>query len=94
MQEADIKKLDAPLTNEELKTAIFGLTSGKACGPDGFPVEFWKTFWNEVGDVYMDMARESVVDGVFPVSLSGDVLMVLPKKGYLANPGNWSQYHC
>lgn len=38
------KELDAPLSLEELCFAITAMQSNKAPGPDGFPIEFLKTF--------------------------------------------------
>lgn len=36
--------LDEAITQEEIKAAVMGMKSGKAMGPDGFPVEFFKSF--------------------------------------------------
>ncbi|KAL6464153.1 hypothetical protein MHYP_G00264700 [Metynnis hypsauchen] len=41
--------LDLPLTLEELKTAVFQMSPGRAPGIDGLPVEFYKTFWDHIG---------------------------------------------
>lgn len=35
-------KLDADVTLEEIKAAIHSFPSGKACGPDGFGIEFYR----------------------------------------------------
>lgn len=36
--------LDAEITTEEIKEAVFQLPKGKACGPDGMPAEFYQHF--------------------------------------------------
>lgn len=33
---------------EEIKEAIFGMKNNKAPGPDGFPAEFYKHFWDTI----------------------------------------------
>ena len=38
--------LTAPYTEEEIRKAIFQMEHNKAPGPDGFPAEFYQTFWD------------------------------------------------
>lgn len=38
-----------PVTTDEIKGAIFSMNSYKACGPDGFQLIFFKTYWHIVG---------------------------------------------
>lgn len=38
------KELDNDLTTEEISQSIQNINSGKAPGPDGLPIEFYKTF--------------------------------------------------
>ena len=40
--------LEGPLTEEELYRALQSCKNNKSPGSDGFPAEFYKTFWNEV----------------------------------------------
>lgn len=36
--------LDTPLTSNDLESALYKMTTGRAPGPDGFPIEFLKHF--------------------------------------------------
>jgi hypothetical protein len=39
-------------TEKEVKEAIFHMEHNKAPGPDGFPIEFYQTFWETIkGDL-------------------------------------------
>ncbi|MCI20639.1 hypothetical protein A2U01_0041801, partial [Trifolium medium] len=40
--------LAAPITNEEVKHAIFSMSPWKAPGPDGFPAGFYQKSWDIV----------------------------------------------
>ncbi|XP_039120313.1 uncharacterized protein LOC120256691 [Dioscorea cayenensis subsp. rotundata] len=44
----DLSHLERPFSMEEVKKAVFDLGSDKAPGPDGFPMMFFKIFWEIV----------------------------------------------
>lgn len=37
------------VTSEEVCSALIDIPAGKGSGPDGFNVEFYQFFWNEIG---------------------------------------------
>jgi hypothetical protein len=44
--------LTAEYSKEEIRNAIFQMEHNKAPGPDGFPAEFYQTFWDTIkGDL-------------------------------------------
>lgn len=53
----DLSKLSVDLgnsiirevTSEEVCSALIDIPAGKSSGPDGFNVEFYQFFWNEIG---------------------------------------------
>nr|GEZ74736.1 hypothetical protein [Tanacetum cinerariifolium] len=53
----NMKKLDAekvvelikPVTDEEIKDALFSIDVNKASGPDGYTLKFFKAAWSVVG---------------------------------------------
>jgi hypothetical protein len=45
-----LRPLVDPITLTEVKQAVFTLTKDKASGPDGFPIEFFQTYWDIVRD--------------------------------------------
>lgn len=45
-----IHALQAPIGHEDVKRVLFSMDSGKAPGPNGFSVGFFKCAWNVVGE--------------------------------------------
>lgn len=44
-RQVDLSQLDHPFTMDEVKQAVFELGGEKGPGPDGFPIQFFKQFW-------------------------------------------------
>lgn len=61
--------LDRALTIEELFEAIGDISSGKAPGSNGLPIEFSKTFKKQLARPLLDMYKESFIEGAHPDSL-------------------------
>jgi hypothetical protein len=40
--------MSAPFSVEEIKKVIFEMKHNSAPGPDGFPAEFFQTFWDTI----------------------------------------------
>jgi hypothetical protein len=47
--------LTAEYSEEEVINAIFQMEHNKAPGPDGFPTEFYQTFWDTIKDDLLDL---------------------------------------
>jgi hypothetical protein len=47
--------LTAEYSEEEVRKAIFQLKHNKAPGPDGFPSEFYQTFWDTIKGDLLDL---------------------------------------
>ena len=84
-----LAELDAALTLGELERALQGMQCGKAPGLDGIPVDFYKSFWPEVGEDLLAMLIDSLAGGRLPVSCRRAVLTLLPKKGDLTDIRCW-----
>lgn len=53
LTQEETTKVEAPITLNELKNAIFSMKKGKSPGWDGIPPEFYATFWEELGAIYV-----------------------------------------
>uniref|UniRef100_A0A3B5R0Z3 Reverse transcriptase domain-containing protein n=1 Tax=Xiphophorus maculatus TaxID=8083 RepID=A0A3B5R0Z3_XIPMA len=71
--------LDSPLTIEDLSEAIDSMNSGKTPGPDGLPIEFYKTFKNKLILPLLNMYEESYEAGILPDSLRLATITLLLK---------------
>lgn len=81
--------LDTELSFQELTVAVGQLGTGRSPGIDGLPSEFYKRFWNCIGQDLYEVLCECRKDGYLSVSCKRAVLSLLPKKGDLSLLKNW-----
>ena len=43
---------------EELEKVVYGMTTGKALGPDGFPIEFFQEFLEIINFDLLEVVQE------------------------------------
>ena len=72
--------LEAPLTLEELRAALFDIKLGKSLRHDGVVVEFYKSFWNLIGDDYLRMIHENISLGWLLAGLTQGMIALLHKR--------------
>lgn len=73
--------LDKNLRVEELSVAMKDLSSGKAPGPDGLPIELYKTFAEKLLPHLLEVFNESFEKGILPPSLRAAIISLLLKPG-------------
>jgi hypothetical protein len=71
--------LEAPITKEELRTALFQMHPDKSPGPDGFNPAFFQNFWHLCGDDVFMAAKDWLQRGYFPSSLNETNICLIPK---------------
>ncbi|KAK0146906.1 Transposon TX1 uncharacterized protein [Merluccius polli] len=81
--------LGEPLTMRELCTALQSMKGGKAPGIDGLTVDFYKAFWEELGEDFLSVVNESFKEKTLPYSCRRAAITLLPKKGDLQDIKNW-----
>ncbi|KAK1692257.1 hypothetical protein QYE76_008954 [Lolium multiflorum] len=72
--------LVAEFTEKEVKDAIFQMELNKSPGPDGFPAEFYQTFWEVIKDDLMSMFKQLHSGELQLFKLNFGVITLLPKK--------------
>lgn len=73
--------LERPFCKEEFLTAIASVQCGKAPGPDGFPIEFFKVFSKELSSILLSVYEESSQLGTLPETMRQAVISLIHKKG-------------
>ena len=80
--DADDKNiLDSDISKNEVLEAIKSLNNNKAPGPDGFPIEYYKTFQDKLLSPLTDMFKEALSNKTLPSSLELATITLLPKPG-------------
>ena len=82
--------LERPLNRQEVDNSIKDMQRGKAPGPDGFPVEFYKKFSLKLIPLLLNMFKYSFEQTALPKSLTEALITVLLKPG--KDPVDCSSY--
>ena len=72
-------ELEAPLELKELEAALKGMSRNKTPGSDGFSVEFYQRFGNDIKHFFIQMVMESVQGNALPKTLKEGILTLVPK---------------
>lgn len=89
LSEKEHDELDSPLSFGELSQAVQEMSSGKSPGLDGLSAEFFKSFWNLIGEDLYGVFLECIEQGTLPLSCRRAILTLIPKKGDLGCLKNW-----
>ena len=73
--------LNKELEKTEVDVALKSLKNNKSPGPDGYSAEFFKFFWDQLGDFCFCMIKESLDCCELPGSLTRGIITCLPKQG-------------
>ncbi|KAG7522338.1 hypothetical protein JOB18_019938 [Solea senegalensis] len=73
--------LELPFRLTEISNAISAMQSGKAPGPDGYPIEFYKKFSTKLAPLILEMLNDSVGTGALPRTLTEASITLIPKPG-------------
>ena len=75
------ESIDGPLTYTEIHMALKQMKNNKTPGIDGFPAEFFKVFWKQLGMLILKALNNSFEKGTLSTSLRQCLIVCLPKKG-------------
>lgn len=81
LQDEDRDLLDADISETEVLQAMNSLQNNKTPGPDGFPIEYYKTFSKKLLTPIVNMIKEALENKKLPDSLEIATLTLLPKPG-------------
>ena len=81
--------LEKRFSMDELKSAISMMKDNKTPGPDGLSVEFYKAFFNELGDELLDLYNSNFENGELCSTHYMAVIRLVYKKGDRRDLKNW-----
>lgn len=81
IREADKTDLEEYITGTEINTALKCLSNGKTHGEDGFSIEFYKTFQNELIPYLTMLYNYAITSQSIPASIRTAVITTIPRQG-------------
>ena len=71
---------DMRINIEEIQKAVNDLANNKCPGPDGFPCEFYKVFWSDIGHLVFDSFIKTYENGELSPTQKQGIINLIPKK--------------
>lgn len=81
------QRLISPVSEEEVKSAVFGMHPDKSPGHDGLNPWFFQAYWNIVGVDVIKFCQNFFEKGELPVGLNRTLVCLIPK---VSQPHNMS----
>lgn len=92
--EVDCSMLVEEVTEEEILRVLFVMPSNKSPGPDGFPSEFFKTFWHVLAHDFTVSIQSVFRYGFLPKGVNSTILALVPKKSDLMEMRDFRPIAC
>ncbi|KAK4380903.1 hypothetical protein Sango_3019400 [Sesamum angolense] len=86
--------LDAPVTRNEIKEAIFDIEEDSAPGPDGYTSAFFKAAWPVVGEAISEAIVEFFRTGKLLKQVNATLLALIPKVHKPAHVSDYRPISC
>ena len=72
--------MNSPITSTEIKTVIKNLPTNKSPGPDGFIVEFYQKFREELTPILLKLFQKIVEESKLPNSFCEATITLIPEQ--------------
>ena len=93
LNQEEIENINRPITSTGIETVIKNLTTNKSPGPDGFTVEFYQTFREELTPILLKLFQNIAEGGTLPNSLYKVTITLIPKPKMSQKKKTTGQYH-
>ncbi|GJT51845.1 RNA-directed DNA polymerase, eukaryota [Tanacetum coccineum] len=74
-----ILELESPISNEDIRTAVWGCGVDKSPRPDGFTFEFFRKYWTVVGPDFCIAVKWFFDHGDFAIGCNSSFVALIPK---------------
>jgi hypothetical protein len=81
--------LRAPIAMHEIEDALKSMKSGNSPGPNGILAEFYKIYWELIGDDYLNMISLAIQAGWLPTGVTKGLISLIHKGGERRKLTNW-----
>lgn len=85
----ETQSCERQITIEEIEEAVKQAKLNKAPGMDGLPVEFYKTFWPQIKNIFLKIVLHFQNTGQLPPSMKRTAIIPIPKNGDRTLLKNW-----
>ena len=79
----------SPLSLEDLRSVIFGLSSSSACGDDGISIHMFRMSFDSIGEVILHLVNSSITQSDVPSSWKHSLVHPILKSGDPSDPSNF-----
>ena len=79
LDETEKQLCEGLITKDEVKTVLKAMANCKSPGSDGYPAEFYKFFWNDIGEYILNSLNESFQVGELSQTQKQGIITLLPK---------------
>ncbi|KAI0523207.1 hypothetical protein KFK09_005601 [Dendrobium nobile] len=80
-----VNLLTIPVSDVEIKEAIFHGSSNSSPGPDGFNFEFYKSTWLITGPLVCKAVKSFFSKGYLPINVKATAIALIPKSTHASN---------
>ena len=79
LNQEEIENLNGPITSMDIETVIKNLLTNKSPGPDGFTVEFYQKFREELTPILLKLFQEIAEEGKLRNPFYEATITLIPK---------------
>jgi mannosylglycoprotein endo-beta-mannosidase len=91
---ASISSLLAPVSDADIKHALFAIADDKAPGPDGFSSCFFKKSWDVVGQDFCLAMRDFFESGALLKQINHCIIALIPKSANASSTSDFRSISC
>ena len=79
LNQEEIENINRLITSTEIETVIKNLPTNRSPGPDGFILEFYKTFREKLTPILLKLFQKIAEGGTLPNSFYETTITLIPK---------------